>query len=233
MLTIACLFYGDYDVLARRLLTSLAARLPSPVVRKVVLRGNCVSVDTYGLLKRFEADHRDLANLHCSDVNHYKYPVLRSVIHDQQLVDDDDVLMWFDDDSCVRPTAADDWLTTAAAAVDGYDVVGQPWRARLRPGQLRWIQSRPWYAGRPVGDPVQFPTGGWWMARVDVLRRYDWPDPMINHRGGDVMTGALIEQQRLRFRAWADGVAINADAMLNDAKSPRRGHDEPPVGVDP
>jgi hypothetical protein len=229
MITVACLFYGDYDKLARRLLESLSERLPSPDVGRVILRGNTVSTDTYKLLKNFERDCPCPVDLKCYGLNQYKYPVLREVVALSSL-SIDDTLMWFDDDSCIRPEARKDWFSTAKAALGDNDFAGEFWTWSLHRGQANWIKSRPWYAGRPISNPMSFPQGAWWMARVDTLRRFNWPDPGINHRGGDVMTGALIEQQGLKFINWKAGVAINADDKLVNSASPRRGYDEKSVG---
>jgi len=111
-------------------------------------------------------------------------------------------------------------------------MLGEVWRYGLGGNQHLWVRDQPWYAGKPVpaGHKVKFVTGGWWTIRTEVIRKYDWPVPELDHRGGDVMLGELFRQQELGMKHFNHGVAINADAAGVSSRSPKRGYDSRPIG---
>jgi hypothetical protein len=54
------------------------------------------------------------------------------------------------------------------------------------------------------------------------MKQLDWPDPRLNHNGGDTLLGEAIRQQQLPRHAFHYGVKIN--------KYKRRGFREKPAG---
>jgi hypothetical protein len=112
------------------------------------------------------------------------------------------------------------------------DMIGHLMRCRLTGNQPNAIRNEPWYAGRPVAarQPILFCTGGWWAARTDWIRKYDWPIASLEHRGGDVLTGVLHYQQQLRLRNSHEHVCISAADSGKVNSCPRRGHDQKPWG---
>ena len=69
---------------------------------------------------------------------------------------------------------------------------------------------------------MYFATGGWWIARREVLAQWDWPWPELKHNGGDCTLGELFYQQGLRLKNYHADVAINADFNGADSLAPPR-----------
>lgn len=166
-----------------------------------------------------------------SDQNIFKYPMMRRLLHEKPLRAP--LTMWFDDDSCLAPNCnVATWLPRVRKLMDVYTMIGSVYRHRLLGNQELWIKSQWWYNNRPIPQYVKFVTGGWWTIQSSVLLRYDWPIAGLQHRGGDVMLGALLAQQDFAFNHFRDQVWINANAQGVESKAPRRGHNEMPIGVD-
>lgn len=224
--------YGDHPELLGRCLESLVTR-PHARLDRLTIALNAPSDRTYGEALRWLRHLRLTPNaLHASRENRRKYPVMRDLLRKDW--SGSEFVMWFDDDSCLRPETSADWWDDVYEAARDMDFVGRRLYCGLGGAQAAYVRSRPWYRGVPVvrGWRVPFPVGGWWVARRSVLLEHDWPPPDLGHNGGDVMLGALIQQQGLRFHHWHHGVAVNADEQLRDDKCPRRGVSEPPLGSD-
>lgn len=228
--TVAVLLYGDHHDLAERCLTSLKPLVKTGRVR-VRLGLNQVCDATKDLVASFH----DSAMIVESSENLKKYPMMRRMFYDTPL--ETDFVMWFDDDSYLKDAAVSTpevWLDEVEALLSTTaDMIGSPYGINLRSRQHEWIMKQPWYANKTVkpGKVVMFATGGWWAIRSSVLRTYDWPPTGLLHRGGDVMLGELLRQCGLRLKSFRKGVAINADIFGRESASPRRGFDEPPIGV--
>jgi hypothetical protein len=97
------------------------------------------------------------------------------------------------------------WLTDLeqkmmVGILQGAKCFGEHFYYFLRPDNLRWHQSRPWWKGRtpPMRGPlarVDFVTGGWWLARHADMVALDWPDPELQGNGGDVALGSAMYQR--------------------------------------
>jgi hypothetical protein len=137
-------------------------------------------------------------------------------------------MMWFDDDSCLLPGIdARSWLAAVARRAEfAAGGLGALYRAHLTAGQRAWITSQPWFAGKPPGDEVLFATGGWFVLPLALMRRCGWPGA-LQHAGGDIALGALLQQQGLVPEQFRVGLAINADAQLGESRAARRGVAEP------
>ena len=133
--------------------------------------------------------------------------------------------MWFDDDSHLTDPSPS-WWRAAADVVSRADYVGRPFKIPLNANQEAAIADQPWYTGRPLAEPHVgwFFTGGWWMARTQLLSEWGYPFRELRHNGGDVMLGQLAYQQGWRWASWFKGVAVN--------DSPRRGLDTAPLWHD-
>lgn len=163
--------------------------------------------------------------------NLFKYPMMRRLFYDKPLTAP--LTMWFDDDSCLAPSCnVAAWLPRVKKLLDIYAMIGSVYRNRLLGNQAKWIQDQPWFNNVPITDYVKFITGGWWAIRSELLVRYAWPPPQLKHRGGDVMFGALCAQQKLGITHFRDQVWINANEQGVESKSPRRGYNEKPIGMD-
>jgi len=230
-LTVCVLFYGEDDValpLAQRVLNAPMRQLATHNV-EFRFGFNAVGEKTRAYVREAaETDfHRHLWIE--PEGNIFKYPIMRRMLHAQPL--NAPLTMWFDDDSCLAPDCnVDAWLPRVTNLLGTYAMVGSLYRQRLVGGQAHWIRSQWWYAGKNVPNYVKFCTGGWWTIRSEILLRYDWPTPELQHRGGDVMLGALCDQQNLPIAHFRDSVWINANAAGIESKAPRRGHNERPIG---
>lgn len=161
----------------------------------------------------------------------FKYPTMRRMFHTGPPVIAEHV-MWFDDDSYL--TGQVGWFAAVAAAARTADVVGQPWKLKLRGNRWNFITNQPWFnptVGRPDKDTITFMQGAWWVCRYDTLVKYDWPTPALRHCGGDSLFGELARHQHLRLEKFDQGVRINADEAGNHSKAKRRGHTEPELGT--
>ena len=216
--TVAVLTYGDYPQLAERCLRSIVTTLGETCPLRVGC--NAVSSRTAAVVAKI-AGH---ASIWREDANIFKYPLMRKMFYDVPLATE--WVMWFDDDSWLSATAnaAGPWIDRLAAAAADADLLGSPYVMPWRGNQQAWVRSQPWYGGdapRPRG--ATFMTGGWWCIRTDVLRKYDYPWPSLQHNGGDMMLGELCRQQKLRMRSFRDSLFINADDTGKESAAVRRG----------
>lgn len=223
---VCALFYGDFPQLAQRCaLTLRALHLTGRVDLRIGL--NEVSPAARAVI---DAALPDVEKLEATP-QIYKYPMMRRLVHEYR--GDATHLMWFDDDTCLMPgTNAAQWLqwvTQRAGATTGS--LGSVYVQRLTAAQKAWIRAQPWYTGRELGDDVTFNTGGWVVVPLAVLRQWDWPGPELQHNGGDMALGALLQQQGLPVEQFRVGLAINADAQLRESSAKRRGYTEPESAV--
>jgi hypothetical protein len=173
-------------------------------------------------------------NIYDSDENIKKYPMMRRIFHSEDNPIDTDYVMWFDDDSYIKePTFLADVRTALAPNTEGRtpDMLGACYTIRVAGSQQNWIKDQSWYDNKPISQSMKFATGGWWTLSTETMRKFNYPYPELLHRGGDVMLGALMQQQSLWLRNFRKGVAINADENGNESKAKRRGYDEKPIGM--
>lgn len=224
--TICALFYGDHFDLALRCLTSLlqGGLLPASHLR---IGLNAVCPQTREL-----AYQTAPGNVWEFEENQHKYPVMRQMIHGISPIRTP-YTMWFDDDSFItQPLAA--WLPLVEARMADADLLGSVYQISWQGRQREFVKAQPWYAGKDPGERarIRFATGGWWTIRTDVLYRFNYPWPELDHRGGDAMLGEMCYQQGLRLKHFRDGVKINADSSGKESAAPRRGFDQRPIGFD-
>ena len=221
--TICVLAYGDHFNLAARCLTPLTA-VPSPFLR---IGLNAVYEQTRELAYRLAP-----GNVWEYEENGHKYPVMREMIHGVSPITTP-YTMWFDDDSYLaRPLS--EWLPLVETAMQSADMIGSLYMLNWIGKQRDFVKAQPWYTGKDpeLRSKIRFATGGWWTMRTELLYRYNYPWPVLDHRGGDAMLGELCFQQDLRLRQFNTGVCINADDQGRESRSPRRGFDQRPVGHD-
>lgn len=230
---VCVLFYGDDDHCYRLAQRVLNAPLRQLARHNVEFRFglNAVGAKTRALVQEAVAQDFPGALVVEPEGNIFKYPIMRRLLHDKPLRAP--ITMWFDDDSCLSPDCdVSAWLPRVQKLLEAHSMIGSIYRQRLVGNQAEWIKNQWWYSGKLMQNYVKFITGGWWAIRSDVLLRYNWPIPELRHRGGDVMLGALCEQQGLSLGFFRDGLWINANDQGVESKSPRRGHDEKPIGFD-
>ena len=231
--TVCVLLYGNHTDLARRCLDSIITRLPPEQYQlRVGLNEVCPATRIYvhGLALTGRLDMR----IYESSDNIHKYPLMRRMLHDPAAPLRTPYVIWFDDDSYLIGDYRN-WLDLVRDQMARAVMIGGKYTMQLAGNQYLWIRDQPWYTGRPVinpADKIPFITGGWWTLRTEVLTKHDWPSTELDHRGGDVMLGALCRQQGYAMASFREGVAINADAQGHESKAPRRGFDSRPVGFD-
>ena len=222
------LLYGDHPELHQRLVASLERSVPEEAQVWLWLNEVCRSTRDRLLPAKLKPGWRTFV----SSVNVKKYPAMRAMFGEARRDDGWNFAVWFDDDSHI---AAPDWWARWQAYVskkmgdpgEGPLYIGQPWFLHYTPGQWRAVMQARWFKGRPAevikGRPaVTFATGGYWWLSRSSLEALDWPDPRLNHNGGDHLLAQAVRQQGWKFQKYDYGVKVN------DGK--RRGFREPALG---
>jgi hypothetical protein len=224
-LTICVLCYGDYAGLAERVLASLLDHAKRDAFR-LRLGLNAVGAATDQVLEKLLPQF-DVDQVVRSEVNLYKDPMLRRLIHDQPIATG--WTIWFDDDSYVFRK---DWLemlccqSTLKPAVDMW---GQKCFVRAGDKHREFIRSAPWFRGleladddRPGGCRIHFIVGGFWAIRTAWLCRLNWPDPRLSHFAEDYMLGEAMRQHGALIGNAFSGIAINQAPRRVPAETSRR-----------
>jgi hypothetical protein len=219
---VLALFYGDHPELAQRCGQTLRALWNTGRV-DLRIGLNEVSPRSRAVL---DALLPGVSN-ESADPQIYKCPMMRRLLAGYD--GDATHLMWFDDDSCLVPgIQAGPWLQAVSQRAAEAPALGSLYTQELTPAQQEWVRRQAWYAGREVPDAIEFPTGGWTVAPLDLVRKFDWPGAELGHNGSDLVLGALLHQQGLQAQHFRMGLAINADAQLRESEAPRRGYVESP-----
>lgn len=247
--TICALFCGDYPDLLARCLTPLLSLDPSRF--RLRLGFNAISdqsrVRLYQLIG-LSKNYNDLVEHKVdSKVNIFKYPMLRHLLNGTSpdilsLATDHGTttpirtewMMWLDDDSGISaadPSARVDEVIKEAVAGEA-DMVGSIWTMTLTNDQMEWVKKQPWHNNRPISPRVAFCTGGLWLIKTSILLEHSWPPPDCIHRGGDVMLGQMMYQQKHKIKMLKNkaGLLINAGPAGKECTSPHRVANFYPVG---
>lgn len=237
-LTVFALFFGDFPELATRCLTSLERRLDMGLVDSIRVGLNAVSPATEDVINQ-AADRGLIKERHIyqKTENAHKYPVMREMFYDPDNPITTKYVMWLDDDSFIRDAGGleQDWTALVLQKAADAGLLGTRRYIRLGGAQSQWVQDQPWYRANPVVKPkeqVRFSNGAWWVIQTAILRELDYPWTELDHRGGDVMLGAAMQQLGYSQCHFTAGVAINADKTGAEDKSQRRGFDQKPLGWD-
>jgi hypothetical protein len=226
--TVYGLCYGTYPELHSRFAASIARNLPASEA-DLVIWCNAVGKSS---MKELQQLNKEPWRIYTQAENTPKYKAMRELFHGQ-FTPKTPWIVWFDDDSYIDKS--DWWAKTVTYIKKHSDAcyIGQPWFVHHLPGQWEFIQQSSWYRGL---EPEQCPTrtkgktkpgitfvqGAYWWLRTDIMKQLDWPDPRLNHNGGDTLLGEAIRQQQLPRHAFHYGVKIN--------KYKRRGFREKPAG---
>ena len=162
--------------------------------------------------------------------NTLKYPMMKALYSRLQ---DEKWVVWFDDDSFVT---SDLWLQRVWGHIkEGKgSVFGKMYSITSVRGQWDWVKAADWYQGKEpwktklqhgLNYPVfMFPTGGFHVVKRSVLKQLDWPDPRIEHNGGDVMFGEACRQKGIEmvdiFKSANPGVIISGARRRGFAQAP-------------
>lgn len=239
-ITVCTLIYGPYIDLHKRVLNSIVQHT-DPKMLRLRVGMNEVCAETREWLETFKKKHQHIPmRFYDSPENIKKYPMMRRMFHDKEEPITTRWLLWLDDDSHL---VENDWLTQLSHAMRenyhrGCNMYGKVYFYELSNSHTTWIKEAPWYSGKPfktrtkkdkrTGKQVtrikaDFATGGFWAIETNWITENNWPDPRINHNGGDIMMGEAIHQTGGQVKNWDYGVKIS------DAK--RRGYSEKVVGA--
>ena len=230
--TVCALFFGPHADLAERLLTSLSG-LVVPANTQFRLGLNRVSTETALEVVAFKnrTTSRGASVLtYQGKPPYWKYPLMRRMFHESPITTP--YVMWFDDDSWIDPAAPPDLFVRIAHTMQTHDIIGAPYVMTLRGGQRAWVEDQPWYTGQHIQHTVSFITGGWFTIKTEILMKHDWPPACFEHNGGDVMLGAMCQQQRYKMGRFTHGLHINARPGGTCSSAPRRGASQDPIGFD-
>ena len=226
--TVCCLLYGDYPELAYRCLRPISELYNKGV--QVRISCNEISDATRAHIDKLLPKSKNLIVTE-NKPQIYKYPAMRELFWDFGPIVTDYV-MWFDDDSYINSPDPASWLTGVEKFMEENmaDMAGSLYCIPTTPRQKEWRRLHcSWFSESSYTNKTTIATGGWWIIRTDIIKKYNWPHPMLRHRGGDVLLGDLMKHQSLRLKKFNNQIAINADEKGKESASKRRGHDEPPV----
>lgn len=226
--TICCLLYGNYPKLANRCLKPISELYKQGI--EIRLGCNEISEETKTIIKDlFPNPDRLLIVSH--NPQKYKYPMMRELFNVKPITTDK--VMWFDDDSYITEKDPMAWLRSVESLMDNSsaDMIGSIYYVMSSAKQKEWRRLHcSWFKPSLFSTKTNFATGGWWTIKSSVISKYDWPHPMLKHRGGDVLLGELIKHESLKLVKFNKGIAINADDNGKESASKRRGYDEAPIG---
>jgi ADP-heptose:LPS heptosyltransferase len=238
--TVCTLLYGPYIDLHQRVLQSVVQNT-DPEMYKLRIGMNELCPETKEWLEKFKKKNNNVhMDFYDSAENIKKYPMMRRMFHDKENPIDTRWVVWLDDDSHI---VEDDWLVRLSHSMRenygrGYNMYGKRYFYEISNSHITWIKDAVWYSGKSfrvhtskdkrtgrdkVRPKVDFATGGFWAIEASWLREWNWPDPRINHNGGDIMMGEAIRQTGGDVKNWDYGVNIS------DAK--RRGYSEKVIGA--
>lgn len=237
MFSVNVLVYGAHTGLAMRCLNSIVDTLDTAVAGELRIGMNAVSEQT----RRFVIDQvMPDCPVRCLvyeatrgmeyGVNALKYPMMRRMLYDPQYpvtACGADRVMWFDDDSYVSSSLG--FWPNAHAEFSKHSA-SRPVMGRLYVPTYNWNEhelaafaAQPWGSTATPKHRPKFATGGWWVADLEFLAKWDYPFRELQHNGGDTVLGELLYRQGLSPHEYHKGVTINADREGRDARAERRG----------
>lgn len=238
--TVCALFCGDYPELLERCLKPLIGL--DPAYFRVRLACNALSERSNDKLVELTCKSPAglIETVYRSEINRFKYPMMRILLNGGTEMSSNPTpirtpwMMWLDDDSGISapdPTARLRQIIQDANDT-GADMMGSIWTMTLTPEQINWVKKQAWHSGRPVDPRMSFCTGGSWIIRTDILHKHFWPPADCIHRGGDVMLGQMMYQQKYKIKNYKskEGLLINADMSGKECSSKHRLANFYPVG---
>ena len=218
-LTICVVAYGPHAPLAERFLASLY-RNTDPALFYLRAGLNEVEEETQKLFEKYGERFGNIT-IFAEPRNVFKCPLMRRMFFQPMLATT--WMIWCDDDTHFTRT---DWLQRLSSKIEASPEVavwGKPhalWRHDE--SVLDWIRAADWYQGRRFlrgpdldgndATKFAFATGGFWAARVEVLRYLDWPDRRLIQANDDFLLGEALRQNQFRLGHFEYGVNIN-DAL--------------------
>ena len=141
---------------------------------------------------------------------HSKYPMMRALFHRRPFRTK--YVLWLDSGCFLHDSTRVEFFWMLQKTLEEYHVAGKLMNAALYGKQTEAIRDQPWYTGQPelkMAANVTFCEDAAWAVRADVLQRHDWPYIRMGHHDGDVIFGALCQQQGYKLTSFEDGIARN------------------------
>lgn len=210
--TIGVVFYGDHPILCQRFLDRLY-RYTDPKAFQLRAGLNTVCQETLDLVHAASEKYGNVL-IEESDVNLYKCPMMRRLFYSTKV--STEWTVWFDDDSYVK---GPHWLLDLALTIERHDetdLFGCLMRVNVDDPLEAFITQSPWYRGierrlhPEEGDPIiQFPVGGFWVARTSRLYEVDWPDTRLTLYHEDFIMGEAMRQHGVDPVHFESGICIS------------------------
>jgi len=215
-ITICVLCYGSNHALHARCLSSIRRSTPAAQVDlRVAL--NCVCPETAAYVK-----HMAPTKIYTYSHNHFKYPIMRDMLWDEEQPIVTPYLVWFDDDAYA---SHNNWLNLLATTIvqqpDSVGMYGIPAYHRLETSHgdpRRWFQDAPWFTGKhfrnskgiavPNGDTVHFCAGWFWAMRTAIIKQCDIPCRRLQQVGGEIAIGEQLHQHGLLSKCFNIGKSV-------------------------
>lgn len=214
MFSVCTMIYGDYPLLAKKLLESLKYPVHvsdfriglnevSDQVRSYVMQW---AANTSAQIPVYVFQEKDNKNVG-------KYPLMRQMFRHTTL---DKKVMWFDDDSYLDETITHQWWDSIRDLSKTAEQIGAIHQIMQRNKQFEVIAKQPWYGKKPLNHRTKyrFATGGWWVADSKFLLKYDYPFKALYHNGGDSILGEVIRQQGLRLKDFKNGMQCHCESCM-------------------
>ena len=222
--TLFMLLYGDYANLHRRVLEPLAQQPTEQIGVRLWLNTVCCETLQW-LLDNAPSEWV----IYVSDENVPKYKVMRQLFNEQRRPITTPWVTWFDDDTVINEH---DWLSKTVSFTEAHPdvtIFGKECSKPHLSGVEAWIRKATWYRKRSFQRGrskrqrrIKFIQGSYWWLRTAALRAVDWPDPRLNHNGGDTALSEAMWQHNFDQTAYTYGVAVDC--------VDRRGLTEKPAG---
>lgn len=217
MFEVLLLCYGDYKDLAERCLNSVISNRINTDLKIHVGLNECSK--TTKEFCRSLLDQNIICTLIDSNINLNKDPMMRKLIDCVS----GEYFLWLDDDSYIDRTGWDVELSDIIKANPNIDIFGFPHVSGRNQYYNNILQQRPWYkANKKRKSQINFPIGGFWIAKKSYLEKYNYPDKGLYTREhqhmDDRLLGDLLTFTDGRFytlSGWESHFFIN--------KAPRRG----------
>jgi hypothetical protein len=191
MFSILICCYGNYPQYSLRSVQSILTNCCNRNLFKIYVGCNeCADSTTTPLRKLFDEGKIDF--LIESKRNLNKSPMMRMLID----ACDTPYMLWLDDDSHLLP-GWDDPIQKFILEKGPFDVAGHVFYINNPSLEyLNFLRLRPWYKSIKLEtEQIWFATGGLFLARLEFLRKYNFPDRVMAKNMDDVLLGELCQQR--------------------------------------
>lgn len=188
-----CLFdvlvlcYGDFAHLSKRCLDSIIYKATGNTFKIHVGLNQC-GAETREYARNL-LDSGKITTIIDSNINLNKDPMMRKLID----CVNSNYLIWFDDDGYVAQNGWDNELNDTIQKNPTIDVFGFPHVSSRDSYYSSILRQRPWYhTSFKLGNTINFPIGGLWIAKKSYLEKHNYPDKNMVSRTDQHMDDRLL-----------------------------------------